>query len=333
MKAACENCGKLGDMTPGVPYVCGVCGYRHDVAAVSSRIAAASRADADRIAAEKAVLERKDAERRARERLLAALRPKTILPPRHSPVESVKAPPRRIEPYTDPFAMRPPPPPPPPRTAHVGERRSAAGGASALIAVVKALLVVAAIVWFAKSCLFSARNNDNDQSPAPMRPVRPKTSEAPCPRPTKPKANGSGGVRTEGTSGGQTRAVWKPGMRHPKQPHIYALEQPGRWAVEPGYELVHPGTDDWSVRKIPVYANCRKCSGAGFTERNVACPTCRGRRTVKSTVPHVEFRNRRRRLVYPNVPCPTCRGAGRVKERRTCPACNGQRVVPAKGAR
>ena len=296
MQGTCENCGMLGDMKPGRPFSCEACGHWHDAAAVDARIAAFS---------------------------AGSFEPDPMPPLPPSPLPP---PPRLSAPM--PSSGRFPSPRPPHRT----KSRRVFFRHGELWAAIAILLVVVAVAWGVKACLMS-KVDEVDSSPSRSIPsAKPKADVKPYPQPKPSKA-----VRHEGgedrVNDAQPARVWRPGMKHPKQPHIYALEKPGSWAVEPGYELVHPGTDDWSVRKIPMYANCRKCSGAGFTERNVTCPTCRGRRTVRSSVPHVEFRNRRRRLVYPNVPCPTCRGAGRVKERRTCPACTGQRVVPTKGVR
>ena len=54
MVAACGNCGKFGEMKPGKPFVCGVCGFYHDTDAVNERISAAKIATEKKEAAERA---------------------------------------------------------------------------------------------------------------------------------------------------------------------------------------------------------------------------------------------------------------------------------------
>ena len=124
MRAACENCGKLGEMEPGKPFVCAVCGHYHDPRVVGSRIAAEKNA-ADRKA---------EAERMAR-----GFRPKpTICPPRPSP-------PRPSPPRSPPPAIR--------RIEHGSRVGSCVGGCiSAFVKLGIGIFVLGMIIG---SCLSS----------------------------------------------------------------------------------------------------------------------------------------------------------------------------------
>ena len=125
--------------------------------------------------------------------------------------------------------------------------------------------------------------------------------------------------------------VWTKGLRHPKYMHIYSGQNVGEWVVEEGYRLVHPGTTDWTVEKIPVAVTCRKCNGSRYQVVSVKCPACQGRkelvvggggnghhgRTARGRGPGVIS------LPVMKVQCYQCRGAGSVQQQRQCPRCRG----------
>ena len=150
MRAACENCGKFGEMTPGKPFVCGVCGYRHEAHAVDMRIAAAAKSAREKAEADR----RASAERKAaRERLAAALRP------RAAPHPTISSPPRpRPAPRAeDPHVRRAPA-----RPRAVSESKGLSGLGDFIGSLVRAIVGIVVILSFVKSCISSASVHGDD---------------------------------------------------------------------------------------------------------------------------------------------------------------------------
>lgn len=323
MRAACENCGKLGEMEPGKPFVCAVCGHYHDPRVVGSRIAAEKKAaerkaEADRIA-------RKRAEREAAERAARAVRPKPAVRP---------APPS--------------PPPSPPRAIreimHGSRSSSCVGGCiSAFVKLGIGIFVLGMIIG---SCLSSkpaknvpppvTRRSQEDgqgERAAPSSPTQEshpvaKLPQQPAPKPkTMPKKPASStGQKPEGL-----KTDWIPGMRHPRQSHARASDTPGEWILDEGYEFVHPGTSDWTVRKIAKPSPCIKCRGTGIVKSLLKCSLCNGRKTYPIQVSEIDRRTGRPRLVTRRVTCPACGGTGGTYIDVVCPKCDGTKVAPRRG--
>lgn len=128
--------------------------------------------------------------------------------------------------------------------------------------------------------------------------------------------------------------VWTKGLRHPKYAHIFSGQNPGVWEIEKGYQLVNPGTTDWTVRKIPVEVVCGRCRGNRYISERGRCPTCNGKKvfTVESVYPALgrSFPSRGRggrTLPRPpsiKTPCWNCGGTGSVPVQRECPRCKGR---------
>ena len=334
MKAYCENCGKLGDMTPGKPFVCGVCGYFHDLPAVDSRIAAAERASRAKADEErKAAAERKA----ARERLIGILRPRAGAPATLSP----DPPRRRPEAYREPLRY------PSPEHEEVPFRKSKPGCGCCLWKLVKIVIAVVIFTCFVKSCvsdvLQSSRTQPSEQRHEYQQPVgqsvettsSPARNSADARTKTVPAVDHGNAPRTVvGVSLRQrvNNQTWRSGARHPEWPHVYASETPGTWVLEKGYELIYPGTDNWSVRKIVEYVRCAKCSGTGTVKTFYKCSLCNGRRTVLVPVSEIDRRTGLPQVANRRRPCSACQGRGRANIDSLCPKCNGVCVVP-KGAR
>ena len=333
MKAYCENCGKLGDMTPGKPFVCGVCGSFHDLHAVDSRIAAAereSRAKADE--ERKAAAERKA----ARERLIGILRPRADAPAKLSP----DPPRRRPEAYREPLRY------PSPEHVEVPFRKSVSGCGGCLWKLMKIAIAVVIFALFVKSCVFgvpqSGRTQPGEQRHQFQQPIG--QSVETTSHPTRNSADAStktvpagDHVNTPHTAVGvplrqKKNQTWRSGVKHPEWPHIYASETPGTWVLEKGYEFIYPGTDNWSVRKIVEYVRCAKCSGTGIVKMFYKCSLCNGRRTMLVPVSEINRRTGLSQVVNRRRPCSACQGRGGVNIDSPCPKCNGVCVVP-KGAR
>lgn len=127
-------------------------------------------------------------------------------------------------------------------------------------------------------------------------------------------------------------SVWTKGLRHPKYAHIFSGENPGVWEVEKGYQLVNPGTSDWTVRKVPVEGICGRCRGNRYISESGRCPICNGRKvfTVESVYPALGRTSRGRggrALPRPpsiKAPCWNCGGTGSVPVQRECPKCKGR---------
>ena len=324
MRAACENCGKLGEMEPGKPFVCAVCGHYHDPRVVGSRIAAEKKAaerkaEADRIA-------RKRAEREAAERAARDFRPKpTIGSPRPSPPRS---PPRAIR-----------------EIMHGSRSSSCLGGCiSAFVKLGIGIFVLGMIIG---SCLSSkpAKNISppvkrhspgagQEERTSPSSPTQGSNPVATLPQQPAPKPKAM--PKERGSSAGQKREVqeepgWIPGMRHPKQSHARASDTPGEWILDEGYEFVHPGTSDWTVRKIAKPSPCIKCSGTGIAKSLLKCSLCNGRKTYPIQVSEIDRRTGRPRLVTRRATCPACSGTGGTYIDVVCPKCDGTKVAPRRG--
>lgn len=325
MRAACENCGKLGEMEPGKPFVCAVCGHYHDPRVVGSRIAAEKKAaerkaEADRMA-------RKRAEREAAERAARGPRPKpTIGSPRPSP---------------------PRPPPRPIRKIMHGSRSgSCVGGCiSAFVKLGIGIFVLGMIIG---SCLSSKpakkvappvkvklheSGDGQGERTAPPPPTQesPPVAQVPRtpasrPKPLPKKLASSAGQKPEGQ-----KPDWKPGMRHPKQSHARASDTPGEWILDEGYEFVHPGTSDWTVRKIVKPSPCIKCGGTGIAKSLLKCSLCKGRKTYPIQVLELDRRTGRPRKVTRRTTCPACSGTGGTYIDVVCPKCDGTKVAPRRG--
>ena len=343
MRAACENCGKLGEMEPGKPFVCAVCGHYHDPRVVGSRIAAEKKAadrkaEADRIAriraereaadrkAEAARVARIRAEREAAERAARVVRPKPAvrpIPPSHPPS------PRR--------AVR--------EIAREGSSGSCVGGCvSTIVKIGIAIFVFGVLVG---SCLSSKRvkiipppvrqpspGKSQGGATAPPSPAQTRSPVAPLPKQTSPEPKPL--LQEVGSSARQKPAEkkpdWKPGTRHPKQPHVRASDTPGEWILDEGYEFVHPGTSDWTVRKVTMPSPCAKCGGTGVVKSLLKCSLCKGRKTYPVHVSEIDRRTGRPRMVTQRISCPTCNGMGGTYIDGVCPKCNGTKVSP-KGRR
>ena len=124
--------------------------------------------------------------------------------------------------------------------------------------------------------------------------------------------------------------VWTKGLRHPKYAHILSGQNDGEWVVEEGYMLVHPGTTDWTVKKVPVAVVCRKCNGSRCQMVSVRCPVCHGRKVLatRGRVQQHRWPVHRRGpgLIPPpvmSVQCYQCRGVGSVQQSRQCQRCRG----------
>lgn len=333
MRASCENCGKLGDMTPGKPFVCGVCGHFHDLPVVDSRIAAAERALREKVDEErKAAAERKA----ARERLIGTLRPRADAPATLSPDTSR----RRPEAYREPLRY------PSSESARVPFLKSASGCGSCLWKLIKIVIAVVIFICFVKSCVFDApqpsRTQPIEQQHKYKRPIGQDAESTRSP--TRNSADNCTKAVPEADHVNAPRAApgvprrqqvnqtWRPGVKHPKWPHIYASETPGTWVLEKGYEFIYPGTDNWSVRKIVEYVRCAKCSGTGTVKTFYKCSLCNGRRTMLVPVSEINRRTGLPQVVNRRRPCSACQGRGGANINGQCPKCNGARVVP-KGAR
>ena len=308
MRAACENCGKFGEMEPGKPFVCGVCGHFHDPRAVDSRIAAVKATAEKKAKADRE--ERKHAEKEAAERAARIFRPKTVLPP----------PPRRF-------------PPRPLRKKGDGScSGSCIGGClGAFAKLCLGILVLGMIIGAclsskpAKNLAPSVDRTIQGEDAAPSSPTQEGHSIAPLPRHPSPKPKPLPNER--GPSAGH-KTVWQPGARHPKQPHARATNTPGQWVLDDGYEFVYPGTSNWTVRKVGKPSPCAKCSGTGVARSFLKCTLCNGRRTCPTSVSEIDRRTGVPRLVTRNMTCPACNGSGGVHVDVTCPKCNGTSVAP-----
>ena len=330
MRASCENCGKLGDMTPGKPYVCGVCGHFHDLPLVDSRIAAAKRESKAKAEEESIAIAKRKA---AREHLMGTIRP-------------------RPDAYKEPLKY------PSPDPLRMPFSRSTSSRGSCFWKMIKIIIAIAIFTCVIKSCVFDVqqssrktqkykqqpgseepiRNPPNNRQPSKQQynrqdtePVNPTQSNVcsitndimPINRPLPPLNTPKRQFEDQN---------WRPGAKHQKWPHIYASETPGTWVLEKGYELVYPGTDDWSVRKIVEYVRCAKCSGTGITKTFFKCSGCNGRRTVLVAAPEVNRRSGKLQMKNRRVPCSACQGRGGTHVDGVCPKCKGARVVP-KSAR
>lgn len=269
MVAACGNCGKFGEMKPGKPFVCGVCGFYHDTDAVNERISAAKIATERKEAAERAA--RCEAEKESRYRRVR----EPVVDPLPEPY------PRTSEPYRIPKPIE--------KKAGGGMDRSFSCLGGCLSGIIKILFCVFLAGVVIGACL---SYKSSKKSELPKETISPPSSPMPAPNPpnvptpippviTPPKPVGSDGVG----SGGE---VWIPGKRHPRQPKVYATSTPGQWALEPGYEFVNPGTSDWRVRRIPVYVRCPSCNGVGAIYRKQrnrlvpqSCRRCRGTKVIR----------------------------------------------------
>ena len=128
--------------------------------------------------------------------------------------------------------------------------------------------------------------------------------------------------------------VWTKGLRHPKYAHILSGQNPDVWEVESGYQLVNPGTADWTVRKVPVEVVCGRCRGNKYISESARCTICNGRKVFTvDPVHHARGRNppsRARGGRLPprppsiNVPCWNCGGTGSVSVQKECPKCKGR---------
>jgi len=307
MRAACENCGKFGEMEPGKPFVCGVCGHFHDLRAVDSRIAAVKRAAEKKAKAD--CEERKHAEKAAAEGVARIFRPKTVMPP----------PPRRF--------------PPRPLRREVDESRTGSCIGGCLGAFAKLCLGILVLGIIIGACLSSkpAKNvapsvdrTRQGKVAVPSSPMQEGRSIAPLPRQPSPKPKS---LPSERASTGQ-KIIWRPGARHPKQPHARATNTPGQWVLDEGYEFVYPGTSDWTVRKVVKPSPCAKCSGTGVARYFLKCTLCNGKRTYPTYVSEIDRRTGVPRLVTRNMTCPACNGNGGAYVGVACPKCNGTLAAP-----
>lgn len=310
MRAACENCGKLGDMTPGRPFVCGVCGHFHDLRAVNSRIAAAKDAAEKKAKADREA--RKRAEKEAEERAARIPGPKTMAPP--SPRRSPPRPLRKV----------------------MGEGCSGSCVGGCLGAFVKLCLCILVLGIIIGACLSSKPVKDAAPSarcpvkgaevvpPSPPQENHPIT---PLPRQPSPKLKSLPRGRAPSV---EQKPIWTPGERHPKQPHVRASNTPGRWVLDEGYEFVHPGTTDWTVRKVARSVPCAKCSGTGMAKSFLKCALCNGKRRYPTYVSKIDRRTGVPRLTTRNATCPACGGRGGTNIDVVCPKCNGMSVVPSR---
>jgi hypothetical protein len=307
MRAACENCGKFGEMEPGKPFVCCVCGHFHDLRTVGSRIAAVKDAAAKKAKADREA--RKREEKAAAERTARIFRPKTVVPPS----------PRRASPR--------------PFLKVMGESRSGSCVGGCLGTFGKFCLCILGLGIIIGSCLSSkpvknvapsvdrtiqgegAVSSSPTQEGHPITPLPRQPSPTPKPLPGK-----------HGSSAGQ-KTIWQPGARHPKQPHVHAGNTPGQWVLDDGYVFVYPGTSDWTVRKVVKSSPCAKCSGTGVSRSFLKCVLCNGKRTYPTYVPEIDRRTGVYRLVTRNMACPACKGSGGTHIDVVCPNCNGASVV------
>lgn len=128
--------------------------------------------------------------------------------------------------------------------------------------------------------------------------------------------------------------VWTKGLRHPKYAHIFSGQNPDVWEIEKGYQLVNPGTADWTVRKVPVEVVCGRCRGKRYISESGSCPICKGRKvfpvetaySVQGQNFHPRVRGGRppRRPLSIKAPCWNCGGKGSVPMQKECPKCKGR---------
>lgn len=134
--------------------------------------------------------------------------------------------------------------------------------------------------------------------------------------------------------GYSAHCVWTKGLRHPKYAHIFSGQNPDVWEIEKGYQLVNPGTTDWTVRKVPVEVVCGRCRGNRYISESGICPICNGRKvfTVETVYPalgrSLPSRGRGGRSLQrtPSIkaPCWNCGGTGSVPVQKECPKCKGR---------
>ena len=57
---------------------------------------------------------------------------------------------------------------------------------------------------------------------------------------------------------------WQAGMLHPRYEHVVSGRTPNQWCAERGWEFVHPGSSDLSVRRKREPGRCSACLGTGY---------------------------------------------------------------------
>ena len=131
---------------------------------------------------------------------------------------------------------------------------------------------------------------------------------------------------------------WRSGVRHPNIAHVISSEHENTWNAESGWEFVHPGTSDLSVRKIVAAQRCNKCRGSGRMTVKYRCGRCAGNGRIKNPASEVGqavkdavgiFGGRNARHIR-NVPtgptfitCPDCGGRRFTVQETNCDSCGG----------
>lgn len=131
---------------------------------------------------------------------------------------------------------------------------------------------------------------------------------------------------------------WRSGVRHPSIAHVFSSDRENTWNAENGWEFVHPGTSDLSVRKKVVAQRCNKCRGSGRITVKYRCGRCGGNGRIKNPAAEVGQavkdvvnifggRNARRISNVPTGPayitCPDCGGRRFSTQETNCDSCGG----------
>lgn len=135
---------------------------------------------------------------------------------------------------------------------------------------------------------------------------------------------------------------WQSGVPHPTYAHVFSSHRPNTWSAERGWEFVHPGTADLTVRRVVIYVRCGACRGNGTVVSKSVCTRCGGRGQIPNPAAVVGGvigvaadllgkhgrKPRPRRLNVPvSVSCPDCvRGYRKIQV--PCGQCNGAGKVP-----
>ncbi len=138
---------------------------------------------------------------------------------------------------------------------------------------------------------------------------------------------------------------WQANMRHPRYNHVVSSYTPNQWMAENGWEFVHPGTSDFSVRRKPIQVRCSSCRGHGYVIQKSRCYSCNGRGRVPNPAAQIgaavnvvgglvnTFGGKRSRptrmpsRIPAEIKCQTCNGMRNLQQQVRCNLCNGARFI------